>query len=52
MLVRGRQTSEFFCNVKRKCVLMVSEELRSWSHRMMIHRIIKREPGINDWIDM
>jgi len=43
VLSRGMQISEFFCNVKTKCVLGI---------RMLIHRITKREPEVNDWIDM
>jgi hypothetical protein len=32
------------------CLLAVSKESRGWDYRMLIHRIIKREPGMNDWI--
>jgi hypothetical protein len=38
--------SEFFCNVKEKNVLAVSKEIRG--HRMLVRRIIKREPEINN----
>ena len=41
VLNRGRQNSEFFCCVKRKCMLAVSEKSMDWGHRMWIHTIIK-----------
>jgi hypothetical protein len=38
--------------LKKKSVLALSRELRVWGPGMLTHRIIKREPGVNDWIDM
>lgn len=45
----SRQISEFFCSVTRKCVCCL---LRAWGHRMLILRILKRKPGVNDQIDI
>lgn len=36
----------------RKCVTAVSEELRGRGLGMLIHRIINRKSGVNDWTDM
>jgi hypothetical protein len=52
LLKRGQKISGFFCKVKRKCVLVDSEDLRGWDSRKMILKIIKRKPGRNNWIDM
>jgi hypothetical protein len=37
---------------KRKSVVAVSQESKGWGHRVLIHRIVKRKPGVNDWTDM
>lgn len=33
-------------------MLAVSQELKGWGHGMLIHNIIKRKHGVNDWINM
>jgi hypothetical protein len=45
LLNRDRQISEFFWNIKRKMCAGCR-----WSHVMLIRRIIKGKPEINDWI--
>jgi hypothetical protein len=42
----GRSLNSF-AKLKKKR-LTISEELRTWGHLMLIHRIIKREPEINN----
>lgn len=49
---RGRQISELFCNAKKrggKCKM--SPKNQRAGSGMLIHRIIKREPGVTDSID-
>lgn len=52
VLNKGKQISEFFGSVKREGVLAFFSGLRDWGNRILIHRIIKREPVANDWINM
>lgn len=47
-LTEAGRSHEFFYNVKRKCVCVVSLELRGRGHRMLIHRTAKRKPEINN----
>ena len=39
-----------FCAMLKMCLL--SLRVKRLGPRMLIHRIIKRVPGVNDWIDM
>jgi hypothetical protein len=54
----GRQISEFFCNSKKKVVCVCSLlriKGQGWGggfHLMLIHWLVQREPGVNDWIDV
>ena len=49
---KDRHISEFFCKVKKKkYMLAVSQDSKAWGKGMQIHKIIKRKPGVNDWID-
>ena len=52
VLNKGIAIYEFFCNIKGKYILAVSQESKGWVLRMLIHKKIKGKPVVNVWIQM
>jgi hypothetical protein len=56
-LTKAGKSLNIYCDIKKKIyiyiyMLAVSQELKGWGHGMLIHNIIKRKHGVNDWINM